>query len=39
MHRLGEFGELVVDGVKHVALVGDLEQRPRVDPGDLLHLV
>ena len=32
-----ELRQLLVDRVEHVALGGDLEQRPGVDLGDLFH--
>jgi len=39
LERIGELVELVVHLVEHVVLLGGLEQSPRVDLGDLLHLV
>src|SRR3954454_10702963 len=38
VERLDELPELVVHVVEHVVLVGDVEQRARVDLGDLFHL-
>ena len=35
--RVGELAELLADRVEQLALGGDLEQRPRVDLGDLFH--
>ena len=37
--RVGELAELLVDLVELVVLLRDLEQRPRVDLGDLFHLL
>ena len=37
VQRVGELRRAVVDLVEDVVLLGDLEQRPRVDLGDLFH--
>src|SRR3954468_7654124 len=39
VERVGDLSELVPDGIELVLLLGHLEQRPRVDLGNLLHLV
>ena len=38
VQRVGELAELLVHAVEVALLLGDLEQRARVDLGDLLHL-
>ena len=37
LERVGDLAELLADDVELVVLLGDLEQRARVDLGDLLH--
>src|ERR1700730_4488530 len=37
VQRVGELVQLLADLVEHAMLLGDLEQRPRIDLGDLLH--
>ncbi len=37
VERVGELADLLADAVQLVAVLGDLEQRPCVDRGDLLH--
>ncbi len=38
VERLGELAELLTHDVELVLLLGDLEEGPRVDLGDLFHL-
>jgi hypothetical protein len=35
VQRFGELAELLADLVEDAALLGDFEQRARIDPGDL----